>query len=112
MMRMRTPRALPIAVGVVVVIAGFLQFTAWKARHLACCWDAPGRACRLPADADTADASASTAAAAAPISWRSLGLRVRDKQRTSALIGVATGMPVGLVRSTVMSRDYRSPVPD
>jgi predicted metal-binding membrane protein len=30
-------RAAPIAVGVVVLIAGGLQLTAWKARHLACC---------------------------------------------------------------------------
>ena len=30
-------RAVPIAVGVVVLIAGALQFTAWKAHHLACC---------------------------------------------------------------------------
>src|SRR5574341_601313 len=29
-------RAVPIAVGVVVLIAGALQFTAWKAYHLAC----------------------------------------------------------------------------
>lgn len=32
----------PIAVGVVVVIAGAFQFTAWKARQLDCCRDAPG----------------------------------------------------------------------
>ena len=41
---MRLPalaRAVPIAVGIVVVIAGALQFTAWKARHLACCRQAP-----------------------------------------------------------------------
>jgi len=44
--------AVPIAVGVVVLIAGALQFTAWKARHLACCREAPGRT--LPADAGTA----------------------------------------------------------
>ncbi|MBM0103582.1 DUF2182 domain-containing protein [Steroidobacter sp. S1-65] len=30
-------RGVPIAVGIVVVIAGFLQFTSWKAHHLACC---------------------------------------------------------------------------
>jgi len=36
-------RAVPIAVGVVVLIAGFLQLTAWKSRHLACCREAPGR---------------------------------------------------------------------
>jgi predicted metal-binding membrane protein len=35
------PRATPIAVGVVVLLAGFFQFTAWKARHLACCREAP-----------------------------------------------------------------------
>ena len=49
---MRQPalaRAVPIAVGVVVVIAGALQFTAWKAHHLACCRDAPGRERTLPA---------------------------------------------------------------
>jgi len=30
-------RAVPIAVGLVVLSAGALQFTAWKAHHLACC---------------------------------------------------------------------------
>ncbi|MET0984583.1 MAG: DUF2182 domain-containing protein [Steroidobacteraceae bacterium] len=44
--------AVPIAVGVVVLIAGALQFTAWKAHHLACCRAAPDRP--LPADAATA----------------------------------------------------------
>jgi hypothetical protein len=39
---------------VVVLIAGALQFTAWKARHLACCREAPGRGRTLPADAGTA----------------------------------------------------------
>ncbi len=47
-------RAVPIAVGVVVLIAGSLQFTAWKARHLACCREAPGRGRTLAADAGTA----------------------------------------------------------
>jgi len=47
-------RAVPIAVGVVVLIAGALQFTAWKAHHLACCREAPGRGRSLPADAGTA----------------------------------------------------------
>ena len=47
-------RAVPIAVGVVVLIAGSLQLTAWKARHLACCREAPGRGLSLPADAATA----------------------------------------------------------
>jgi predicted metal-binding membrane protein len=47
-------RAVPIAVGVVVLIAGALQFTAWKAHHLACCREAPGRGRTLPADVGTA----------------------------------------------------------
>jgi predicted metal-binding membrane protein len=44
----------PIAVGVVVLIAGSLQLTAWKARHLACCREAPWRGRALPAAAGTA----------------------------------------------------------
>src|ERR1700724_1890331 len=53
---MRLPalaRAVPIAVGVVVLITGALQFTAWKARHLACCRETPGRCRTLPANAGT-----------------------------------------------------------
>lgn len=54
---MRQPmlsRAVPIAAGGVVLLAGFLQLTAWKAHQLACCREAP-RGCRtLPADAGTA----------------------------------------------------------
>ncbi len=46
--------AAPIAVGVVVLIAGALQFTVWKARQLACCRAAPGRGRTLPADGGTA----------------------------------------------------------
>lgn len=51
---MRQPalaRCVPITVGLVVLIAGSLQFTAWKARHLACCREA---GCGLPADAGSA----------------------------------------------------------
>jgi predicted metal-binding membrane protein len=47
-------RAVPIAVGVVVLIAGAHQCSAWKARHLAGCREAPGRGRTLPADAGTA----------------------------------------------------------
>ena len=46
-------RAVPIAVGVVVLGAGALQFTAWKARHLACCRRASDGHC-LSADAAAA----------------------------------------------------------
>jgi predicted metal-binding membrane protein len=47
-------RAVPIATGVLVLMAGALQFTAWKAHHLACCRQAPGHGRPLPADAGTA----------------------------------------------------------
>jgi predicted metal-binding membrane protein len=54
---MREPalaRAVPIAAGVVVLMAGALQLSAWKARQLACCREAPGRGRALPASAGTA----------------------------------------------------------
>jgi predicted metal-binding membrane protein len=47
-------RAVPIAVSVIIIIAGALQFSAWKARHLACCREVPGRDHPLPTDASTA----------------------------------------------------------
>jgi predicted metal-binding membrane protein len=47
-------RAVPIAVGVVILMAGSFQLTAWKERHLACCREAPGRGRMLRADAVTA----------------------------------------------------------
>jgi predicted metal-binding membrane protein len=47
-------RAVPIAVGVVVLVAGALQITAWKARHLACCRGTSGYGSTLSADAGTA----------------------------------------------------------
>jgi predicted metal-binding membrane protein len=50
----RLARAVPIAVGAVVVIAGVLQFTAWKARHLRCCRVLPPNSRTLSADAATA----------------------------------------------------------
>jgi predicted metal-binding membrane protein len=47
-------RAVPFAIGAVVLLAGALQFTAWKAHHLACCRELPGCGHRLRADAGTA----------------------------------------------------------
>jgi predicted metal-binding membrane protein len=47
-------RGVPIAVGVVVLIAGSLQFSAWKARHLAGYLEAAERGHTLPPDAGTA----------------------------------------------------------
>ncbi|HSI01460.1 MAG TPA: DUF2182 domain-containing protein [Reyranella sp.] len=46
-------RAVPPAAGVIVLAAGVLQFTAWKARHLACCRAVPGPG-SLPTNADAA----------------------------------------------------------
>lgn len=51
--------AVPVATGLVVLAAGALQFTRWKAHHLACCsgreCPAPGSGCRmLPPDPLTA----------------------------------------------------------
>jgi predicted metal-binding membrane protein len=43
-------RAVPVAIGVVLVLAGVLQFTAWKARHLACCRGHSGMRCVMSAD--------------------------------------------------------------
>ena len=54
---MRQPllaRAVPLAVGVVVQIAGALQFTRWKAHHLACCREESTRGLALPATSRTA----------------------------------------------------------
>ncbi len=35
-------RAVPLLIGAVILLAGVLQFTPWKARYLACCREAPG----------------------------------------------------------------------
>jgi len=47
-------RAVPVSLGMVVLLAGAFQFTAWKAHHLACCRPAPTRDITFPADAGTA----------------------------------------------------------
>lgn len=45
---------LPAVAGVVVLAAGALQLTRWKAHHLACCRMAPAVGVELPADTRTA----------------------------------------------------------
>jgi predicted metal-binding membrane protein len=47
-------RAVPLAAALAVLIAGALQFTRWKAHHLACCREAPGPSHTLPANLGTA----------------------------------------------------------
>jgi len=44
----------PVAIGGVVLVAGALQFSTWKVRHLDCCRAAPGPDRALAADAATA----------------------------------------------------------
>lgn len=46
--------AVPVAAGGVVFIAGTLQFTRWKAHHLARCREAPGYDCALTSRAAAA----------------------------------------------------------
>jgi predicted metal-binding membrane protein len=47
-------QALPFAASGVFLVAGALQLTAWRARRLACCRQAPGPGGTMPADAGTA----------------------------------------------------------
>ncbi|SAL47948.1 membrane protein [Caballeronia udeis] len=47
-------RVVPVAADAIVLLSGALQFTAWKAHHLACCRDASGCGRPLRADAGTA----------------------------------------------------------
>ena len=47
-------RNVPIAIGMVVLMTGAFQFTAWKARHLSYCSETPGPARTLPSGARTA----------------------------------------------------------
>ena len=47
-------RAVPGAIGATVLLAGVLQFSAWKARHLACCRALPDCCEALRADRRTA----------------------------------------------------------
>ena len=56
-LEMRYPvvsRAVPLAAGLLVFLAGLLQFSPWKLRHLECCRQMPGAGQRLAADTNTA----------------------------------------------------------
>jgi predicted metal-binding membrane protein len=53
MSRPALARVVPAAAGMAILIAGALQFTAWKARQLACCRAASDDYCR-EADVSTA----------------------------------------------------------
>lgn len=47
-------RAVPLATGIVVLLAGALQFSAWKLRYLACCRSGARQLLALPVSAGTA----------------------------------------------------------
>src|SRR5262249_54413315 len=47
-------RAVPGAIALVVLLAGLVQLTTWKARHLECCRGMPGAGRPLAADAGAA----------------------------------------------------------
>jgi predicted metal-binding membrane protein len=47
-------RAVPMAIGLIVLLPGLLQFTAWKARQLVCCRETPGCGSTVSPDARTA----------------------------------------------------------
>ena len=86
-------RAVPVAVGGVVLIAGAAQFTAWKARHLACCRAAPGCGRKVPGDAGTAwrhglRLGLQCCACCAPLTAIILGIGVMDL-RAMAVVAAA-----------------------
>jgi predicted metal-binding membrane protein len=54
MQREELSRAVPAAIGVIVLAVGALQFTPWKARRLDCCRETPERGLTLPASVATA----------------------------------------------------------
>ena len=47
-------RVVPVAAGIVVLFSGAVQFSAWKARRLACCRELPEEDCALSSDARAA----------------------------------------------------------
>lgn len=47
-------QAMPAIGSMIVVVAGALQFSTWKARHLACCREESQRSAIQPADAGAA----------------------------------------------------------
>ena len=47
-------RAIPFAAAAIVLVAGAIQFTSFKTRHLGCCRAAPGRSRPAPVEARTA----------------------------------------------------------
>lgn len=82
--------AMPFAVGAVVLGAGVLQFSGWKARRLACCRRAPDDAC------------ARRAGAAATVAW---WYGVRTALRCGACCGnlMAVALAAGMMDLRVMA---------
>jgi predicted metal-binding membrane protein len=79
MQRPALARAVPLAAGVVVLIAGSFQLTAWKARHLVCCRE-------VSASAGSGDG---TLRADAGTAWRhGLGLGLHCTQCCAGLMAI------------------------
>ncbi|MCR4466411.1 DUF2182 domain-containing protein [Burkholderia sp. SCN-KJ] len=80
----------PFAAGAIVLGAGVLQFSGWKARRLACCRHAPDDAC------------APRAAARAAVAWR---YGVRTALRCGACCGnlMAVALTAGMMDLRVMA---------
>ena len=81
-------RAVPIAAGVAVALAGALQLARWKSHHLACCRELPRRGGTLPADAGTA--------------WRH-GLRLGVHCACASAPGMAILLCLGVMELHVMT---------
>lgn len=81
-------RLVPIAAGAVVLMAGVLQRSAWKARHLECCrmWRSHGGASPLRACE----------------AWRH-GLRLGAHCGCSCAALMAVGLALGVMNATIMS---------
>jgi predicted metal-binding membrane protein len=87
-------RAVPIAVGVVVLVAGALQFSAWKARHLASCREASAFA-GMPVTASYGERRGRTLLADAGTAWRhGLRLGLHCSQCCAGLVGILLVMGV------------------
>ena len=84
----RLARAVPVGVAAVVLIAGILQLTTWKARRIACCRDAVARGRMAAADSDTA---------------RRLGLRLGVQCVYSCVGLMAISLVMGIMDLRVMA---------
>ncbi|MDE3141865.1 MAG: DUF2182 domain-containing protein, partial [Pseudomonadota bacterium] len=102
-------RAVPLAVGLIVLAAGALQLTSWKARRLACCRREPSRVAFGGRRARLRDAL---------MAWREgvwLGVHCSGcclGLTAALLVSGATGWPTMLVATIGVSLERLSPAGD